>query len=294
MTSPNAWSSTPVIVDGRSRSTGAARETGATGRRVVEPLRRDALGRRRRATDGGTTSTVTATMHPGAAAYGDAFADVYDEWYGELSDVPSVVAAVAAMARGPVLELGVGTGRLAVPLADRLADVHGMDASAAMLERLRANDPGGRVVPHLGDMAGPLPLGPWSVVFAAYNTFFNLDDERRQLECMRAVHAVLAADGAFVIEAFVPSTTPVPRRSVEVRRRQLGRRVLSVTVTDSDRQVARGALSSSTGPHHGAGAGASATPGRRSWTDSPPAPGWSSPSGGGTGTARRSTATSAT
>ena len=66
----------------------------------------------------------------GRSSYGDAFADVYDDWYGGVTDVESTVQLVADLAApgGRVLELGVGTGRLAVPIAARGFDVHGVDA----------------------------------------------------------------------------------------------------------------------------------------------------------------------
>ena len=81
-----------------------------------------------------------------SATYGDAFADVYDDWYGDLADRDATISTVAALtpAGGRVLELGVGTGRLAVPLATALrpndATVTGIDTSAAMLERLGHRD----------------------------------------------------------------------------------------------------------------------------------------------------------
>ena len=80
-------------------------------------------------------------------AYGEAMAEVYDDWYADISDADATVAAVVELVRaaggGPVLELGVGTGRLALPLAAAGLDVTGIDVSAAMLDRLRAK-PGER------------------------------------------------------------------------------------------------------------------------------------------------------
>ena len=67
------------------------------------------------------------------SAYGEAMADVYDDWYAEVSDVEGTVARIAELAAGgPVLELGIGTGRLALPLAAAGVEVHGIDASPAM------------------------------------------------------------------------------------------------------------------------------------------------------------------
>src|SRR3954469_19144583 len=92
------------------------------------------------------------------AAYGDAIADLYDEWYADVSDVDGTVETVARLADGgPVLELGIGTGRIALPPAARGGEVHGVDASAAMVERLRAK-PGGAALPvQLGDFSTDLP-----------------------------------------------------------------------------------------------------------------------------------------
>jgi len=176
-----------------------------------------------------------------ARSYGEAFADVYDEWYGGVSDVDTTVQRVAAFAPagGRVLELGVGTGRLAVPLAEAGLEVWGVDASNAMLDRLRANDPSGRVHAVLGDMAGPLPTGPFDVVLVAYNTLFNLVTERAQRDCLRAVAGVLSGRGSLLIEAFVPDLAGEVVRHVEPR--LVGDElVLDVSVRDPVAQTVRG------------------------------------------------------
>ena len=122
-----------------------------------------------------------------AGTYGQGFADVYDDWYGDVSDVDATVEGVLALLEGqgagPVLELGVGTGRLALPLAGRGVEVVGVDASEEMLARLRAKPGADGVRAVHGDMAhlGDLALdGPFAVVFAAFNTFFNLTDAARR------------------------------------------------------------------------------------------------------------------
>jgi SAM-dependent methyltransferase len=176
-----------------------------------------------------------------AASYGDAFADVYDEWYGGVSDVDATVERVVALvpAGGRVLELGVGTGRLAVPLADAGLDVWGVDASSAMLDRLRVNDPAGRVNAVLGDMAGPLPPGPFDVVLMAYNTFFNLVTEQAQRDCLQAIAEVLPDDGSLVVEAFVPDLAGEAVRHIEPR--LVGQDVvMDVSVRDPATQTVRG------------------------------------------------------
>lgn len=146
-------------------------------------------------------------MGYGPTSYGEAFADVYDDWYERVSDVAATVARVRDLAAGGrVLELGVGTGRLALPLAAEGLEVWGLDASAPMLDRLRAKDPGGSVRVVEGDMAAvPMAdLPRFAVAFCAYNTFFNLQTEADQLACLRACAGVLAPGGRLAIEAFVP------------------------------------------------------------------------------------------
>ena len=145
-----------------------------------------------------------------ASTYGDRFADVYDDWYGDVTDATACATKVAALVTqaggGPVLELGIGSGRLALPLVERGLEVHGVDASPAMVERLRAKPGGDRVHVTVGDMAD-LDLvdpPPFAVVIVAFNTFFNLATEEAQRRCLRRVASLLAPDGWFVLEAFVP------------------------------------------------------------------------------------------
>lgn len=165
----------------------------------------------------------------GEATYGDRFADVYDEWYGEVSDAEATVARIAELATtcgagAAVLELGVGTGRLAIPLAGLGLDVHGVDSSPRMLERLAAKPGGSAVTAVLGPMEGDVPAGPFAVVFAAFNTFFNLDSPAAQRTCFRSVARRLVPGGAFVIETVVPAggpeedTTDLTVRTVETDR----------------------------------------------------------------------------
>jgi SAM-dependent methyltransferase len=175
------------------------------------------------------------------ASYGDAFADVYDDWYHGISDVPTTVATLAQLAEGgAVLELGVGTGRLALPLAAAGVEVHGLDTSQAMLDQLLAKPGGDTVQVLVGDMVDDMPAGPFSLVFVAYNTFFNLLTHDRQLQCFREVAERLAPGGAFVIEAFVPDPSDHPASSVSVRSVTVDRVVLSVNTSHPDEQRAEG------------------------------------------------------
>ncbi|HEY5663987.1 MAG TPA: class I SAM-dependent methyltransferase [Ilumatobacter sp.] len=175
--------------------------------------------------------------------YGRGFADVYDDWYQGITDIETTVADLRALAGdGPVLELGVGTGRLAIPLAAGTGSprVVGVDTSAEMLARLRANDPAGTVEVVAGDMVTGLPDGPFSLVFVAYNTIFNLGTPAGQAACFEAVAARLATGGRFVVEAFVPDDPPRRGDDISIRSLAADRVVLSVSRHDPDRQVAEG------------------------------------------------------
>ena len=176
------------------------------------------------------------------ASYGDAFADVYDDWYAGITDVDSTVATLAALAKGGrVLELGVGTGRLAIPLAATGLEVHGIDSSAAMLQRLAAKPGAAAVHVVLGDMADDLPSGPFTLAFVAYNTFWNLLTEARQQSCFEQVAQRLTPDGVVVVEAFVPDPSlHDPPSQVSVRSLAVDRVVLSVTQARVDEQLAEG------------------------------------------------------
>lgn len=178
------------------------------------------------------------------ASYGDAFADVYDEWYHDVSDVGATTDTIAALASAcatpRVLELGVGTGRLALPLAARGLEVHGLDTSDRMLAALAAKSDGASVITHLADMVDGLPAGPFGVVFVAYNTFFSLLTAERQQACFSAVAERLAPDGMFVIEAIVPATQPDRAAGVTVRTMAADRVVLSVNTADAAEQRAEG------------------------------------------------------
>ena len=180
-----------------------------------------------------------------ASTYGEGFADVYDDWYASVSDVEATADLVAALAGGGrVLELGVGTGRLALPLVARGLDVWGVDASTAMLDRLKAKPGGDRVQAVRGDF-GALDTvdveGPFAVVLAAYNTFFNLPDEAAQRRCLASVSRLLAEDGSLVVEVFVLDVDPgAPAGVVAPLVVEVDRVVLQVTMRDPERQTVAG------------------------------------------------------
>ena len=139
--------------------------------------------------------------------YGERIADVYDEWYGEAEvlDTNAAVEALAELAGdGPVLELAIGTGRVALPLAARGLEVHGIDASEAMVAKLREK-PGGDAIPvTMGDFADAGVEGTFSLVYVVFNTLFALESQEEQVRCFQNVAGRLADGGVFVVECFVP------------------------------------------------------------------------------------------
>lgn len=134
--------------------------------------------------------------------FGAHWAGVYDEG-GELDPGPAVEFLTGLAGGGRVLELAVGTGRVALPLAARGVPVEGIEASEAMVDRLRAKPGGDRIPVAIGDMADVAVTGPFQLVYLVYNTLYNLPNADRQAECFRNVARVLEPDGAFVLECFV-------------------------------------------------------------------------------------------
>jgi SAM-dependent methyltransferase len=143
-----------------------------------------------------------------AATYGDRMAEVYDEWFAVPSDTEDTVEFLSDLAgTGPVLELGIGTGRVALPLARRGHEVHGVDASEAMVEKLRAKPGGGNISVAIGNFAEPDTEEEFALVYVVFNTFFALLSQEDQVRCFSNVARRLREGGVFVIEAFVPDMT---------------------------------------------------------------------------------------
>lgn len=226
-----------VAADGTGEAVGAALVSGAThSTPVVLP------GRSRARPPGARLGPMEGYD---AATYGDRYAEVYDAWYGDLTDTDACVDALSELAgAGAVLELGVGSGRIALPLARRGLEVHGIDASAAMLAALAAKPDGDTVTVTLGDMA-EVPLegrAEFDVVFVAFNTFFNLTSDRSQRRCLERVADVLSPEGLFVVEAFVPGgdAGAAARTAVEPRLITADEVVLAVSRADLVDQTVTG------------------------------------------------------
>lgn len=135
--------------------------------------------------------------------YGEHVAGVYDEWYSDYDK--HAIDALAELARGGrALELGIGTGRIALPLSAKGVEVHGVDAAPSMISRLLAKPGGDRITVTQGSFA-EIPIeGEFALVYIVFNTFFALSSQDEQVRCFRNVAAHLSRDGCFAIEAFVP------------------------------------------------------------------------------------------
>jgi SAM-dependent methyltransferase len=120
-------------------------------------------------------------------------------------DEDATVAFLEELAGGgPALELAVGTGRIALPLAARGVRVDGIDISPAMVAQLRKRPGGDRIAVTMGDFADVAVPGTYRLIYVVFNTLFNLLTQDEQVRCFENVAAHLTDDGAFLIEAFRP------------------------------------------------------------------------------------------
>ena len=139
------------------------------------------------------------------------------------SDVlnPTVDFLAELAGSGPVLELGIGTGRVALPLVERGICVYGIDLSPAMVEQLRAKPGGDAVGVTIGDFATTRVEGDFSLAYLVFNTITNLTTEDAQVECFANVAEHLEPGGRVVIENFIPA----------LHRLQPGETVVPIQVT---------------------------------------------------------------
>lgn len=141
-----------------------------------------------------------------AAAYEETTADQFDPAVVD----PAVDFLVGLAGGGRALELGVGTGRIALPLSERGIEVHGIELSEAMADRLRTKPGADRVGITIGDFATAQAGGTFSVAYLVFNTIMNLTTQSAQVECFRNVAAQLEPGGCFVIEVMTPELRRLP------------------------------------------------------------------------------------
>jgi SAM-dependent methyltransferase len=146
--------------------------------------------------------------------FGERVAATYDESSADMFEPAAVEPAVDVLAElagtGRALELGIGTGRIALPLARRGVPVHGIDMSRAMIARLRAKPGSEAIGTTVGDFASTRVDGHFSVAYLVFNTIMNLTTQDAQVACFRNVAAHLEPGGCFVIEVGVPDLRRLP------------------------------------------------------------------------------------
>ena len=162
--------------------------------------------------------------------FGEDVASRYDQDEAEMFESAVVEPAVDFLAElagtGAALELGIGTGRIAIPLAQRGIRVHGIDLSKAMVARLRAKPGVEQIDVTIGDFATTRVRGTFSLAYLVFNTIGNLTTQDQQVACFRNVAAHLEPGGCFVIEVGVPDLRALPNgetfRVVEMTERHVG------------------------------------------------------------------------
>jgi SAM-dependent methyltransferase len=146
--------------------------------------------------------------------FGEQVAATYDQSERAAFE-PALIDATADFlaslaGAGPVLELAIGTGRIALPLAARGLRVHGIELSSAMVAKLRAKPGSDRIGLTIGDMATTRVPGTFSLVYLVFNTINNLTTQDAQVDCFANAAAHLAPGGRFVIEVGVPDLRLLP------------------------------------------------------------------------------------
>jgi SAM-dependent methyltransferase len=146
--------------------------------------------------------------------FDERIAATYDESETAMFEPAAVEPAVDFLAdlagAGQALELGIGTGRIALPLARRGVPVHGIELSKAMVARLRAK-PGGESIPvTIGDFATAKVDGRFTLAYLVFNTIMNLTTQSAQVACFRNVAAHLKPEGCFVVEVGIPELQRLP------------------------------------------------------------------------------------
>jgi SAM-dependent methyltransferase len=146
--------------------------------------------------------------------FGEPVAQRYDESTADLSGPATVDPVVDFLVDlsfdGTALELGIGTGRIALPLAQRGIRVHGIDLSDAMVARLRAKPGTAEIGMTVGDFASTTVDGRFSVAYLVFNTIMNLTTQDEQIACFQNVAVHLQPGGCFVIEVMVPDLQRLP------------------------------------------------------------------------------------
>lgn len=171
--------------------------------------------------------------------YGSSWADCYDDTFGPAG--PEVIDFLAARSEGDVFELAIGTGRIALPLAQRGLNVTGLDISTEMVEMLATKPGAAEIDVVMGDMTDFTTSRRHSLILLAFNTLFGPLSEEKQAGVFRSVAQALLPDrGRFVIDCFVPDLGRFDRgQTVRVRTIDVDRVHLDYSIHEPDTQIIR-------------------------------------------------------
>jgi SAM-dependent methyltransferase len=165
--------------------------------------------------------------------YGELIADVYDDWYGDVdSQMLEMLTRLAG--GGRALELGIGTGRVALPLSQSGVKMYGIDSSPAMLKKLRAKPGSAQIQLHQGNFANIPFKEKFDLIFVVFSTIYSLLTQEEQIRCFQNVADHLESKGLFAIEAFVP----------DLSRYQGGQSVRAVQLESQETRLAASMLDS--------------------------------------------------
>nr|WP_321512137.1 class I SAM-dependent methyltransferase [uncultured Hyphomonas sp.] len=173
----------------------------------------------------------------GPETFGELNADEYDLLHNPGTTEAAIELLSEFALPGRTLELAIGTGRVALPLAERGCRIEGIEASPLMVEKLRQK-PGGHGIPvTIGDMSEVKADGMFDFIFLIFNTLYNLTSQAAQVNCFRNAASMLAPGGAFLIEAFVPDLSQFhDHRSVKPRHVGFSSLALEAAVHDPTTQ----------------------------------------------------------
>ena len=146
----------------------------------------------------------------GPETYGERISDIYDTFYPDVDS--STIDFIFDLAHnGKVLELGIGTGRIALPLYKKGVNISGIDASPSMIKHLREKPDGKNIPVVFGDFSEVDISDRFDLIFIVFNTFYALTTQELQLKCIENVSTHLNDKGKFLIEAFVPDISRFDR-----------------------------------------------------------------------------------
>ena len=173
----------------------------------------------------------------GPETFGELNADEYDLLHNPGTTEAAIELLSEFALPGRTLEFAIGTGRVALPLAERGCRIEGIEASPLMVEKLRQK-PGGHGIPvTIGDMSEVKADGMFDFIFLIFNTLYNLTSQAAQVNCFRNAASMLAPGGAFLIEAFVPDLSQFhDHRSVKPRHVGFSSLALEAAVHDPTTQ----------------------------------------------------------